>query len=212
MNHCLRCVVAVFFAGTAALAHAGTDDAWYGGIGAGVFEPKESPGQLTNGDGEGALMFDLGYRKSRYLRFELDATFAEQDVDTPAGVTAGLFSAVRPRSDLTTVGLGGLVKVGYPVGPIEPYAGLGAGIYFSQLTVSGSLLGESKTHEEDDTGLGQQLLAGMDVHMNDHLSIGAEFRRVYLKAGFGALTNGKVDVGGDSVLLTVRWTPGEARH
>ena len=209
MNHCLRYFIAVFLAGVAALAHAGTDDTWYGGIGAGLFEPKEAPGQLTNGDGEGALMFDLGYRKSRYLRFEMDATFTGQDVDTPAGVAAGLFSTVRPRSDLTTVGLGAVVKLGYPFGWIEPYAGLGAGVYFSQLTVSGSLLGVSETHEEDDTNLGQQLLAGIDVHMNDHLAIGAEFRRVYLKASFGALTNGKVDVGGDSVLLTVRWTPGE---
>lgn len=212
VHHCLRFIIAVLLTGVAAIAQAGQNAGWYGGIGAGQFEPKDSPGRLTHGEGEGALMLDLGYRKSRYLRFELDAPFTEQDVDTPAGVSAGIFSTVRPRSDLSTVGVGGVVKFGYPYGRIEPYAGVGAGIYFSQLTVSGTLLGASATHEEEDTNLGEQLLAGLDIHMTDHWSVGAEFRRVYLKANFGELTNGKADIGGGTVLLTLRWLPDNAKR
>ena len=178
---------------------------WYVSGGAGAFKPQSAAGQLENRDGDYSLMLNVGYRYSRYLSFEFDIWAFEQDVDTPATVGPPLFGTLDARGDLSGGSLGAVVKLGWPIGRFEPYVGVGGGVYFSTLRLTGSLFGLPATREEDDTSLGTQWLAGADLMLSRQWSVGFEFRRTFLKASFGDLTSGEVEIGGDSLMLTARW-------
>ncbi len=201
----LLCAALLSLAMAAAPASAADTVPLYVSVGVGSFDPEGSSALATNRDGDFAIAAALGYQRSRYLSLELDVIYLEQEFDTPPGIPSGGFVTVDERADLTVSGMAAVVKLGHPIGPLRPYVGLGAGIYISQLTVFGTVFGLPAWHEEDDTHVGYQWLAGVSLPVGERWSIGAEFRRTELRADFGALTGGKLDTGGDSLLLTVRW-------
>jgi hypothetical protein len=178
---------------------------WYASVGAGTFDPEPTPGQLENKDGDYSFMMNLGYRYSRYLRLEFDLWAYEQDVDTPPTVAPPLLGTVDPRADIAGGGLSAVAKLGLPIEPFEPYVGAGAGVFFSTMRVTGTVIGLPAQREEDDTGIGSQLLAGVDLALSRQWSAGIEYRRVFLKASFADLTPGEVDIGGIGWMLTARW-------
>jgi hypothetical protein len=86
------------------------------------------------------------------------------------------------------------------------YAGGGIGMFWSDLTITGSIFGFPATRTETDMSLGQQLIAGGELAISKESRLGVEFRKVFLKANFGELTNGSVDVGGRYLALAYRRT------
>ena len=95
-----------------------------------------------------------------------------------------------------------------PMDRIEPYVGAGGGVFYSTLNVTGNLLGTTANLDETDTSLGSVLLAGVNYQMWQNWALGVEYRRVSVKANFGSVIPGDVEVGGNSVMATLRWSPG----
>jgi opacity protein-like surface antigen len=100
-----------------------------------------------------------------------------------------------------------VAKIGVPIGRFDPYVGAGLGLYRSTLSIDGTIFGVPTTQEETDTAIGEQLLAGIDVWFTERWALGFEYRGLFLKASFGSVTNGEVDVRGSSLIgaLRYRW-------
>ena len=80
------------------------------------------------------------------------------------------------------------------------------GIFFSEAYLSGTMMGLPASMKQDDSALGTTVLAGLDVRLAENWSLGAEYRKIFLKSNFGVLSyHEDVDVGGDSLMLVVRW-------
>jgi opacity protein-like surface antigen len=176
---------------------------WYLSGGLGGFAEESNP-QLANQDGDFGLTISGGYRLSPYVALEADALLTHQDFDTPATIPAPFLGTVDSRADLYTNGIGVLVKFILPLNRLELYAGAGLGAYVTTLRVEGTVLGVPAELEDDDTDVGYQVLAGADLFVSRYVSVGLEYRRFKLDANFGALVPGKLDVGGDLFLATVR--------
>lgn len=190
----------------------GDAGAWSFGLGVGGFDPVDGTGQLKNQSGQYALTLDATFRYTEYVSFGFDIFANEQRFDTPSAITAPLFGTVDGRSRISGGGLNAVAKLGLPLGRLEPYVGAAVGLYFNSMVVTGSIFGLPARAEEQDSGLGEQLLAGFNYRVADSWSLGVEYRHTYLKADFGQLTGGEVDVGGDSIMATVRFgSPSQAR-
>jgi opacity protein-like surface antigen len=210
MKNGAKVVLAVIFGLLSSGAWAQPETAkkpWSFGFGAGSFVPQDGTGQLRNQSGQYSLAFDASFRRSRYLSFGFDIFANDQRIDTPSTVTAPIFGTVDDRAHIAGGGFSAVAKLGLPVGRLEPYVGAGIGLYFNSMIVTGSVLGLPARAEEKDTGIGEQLLAGMSFRTSDEWLLGFEYRRTFLKAEFGPLTHGEVDLGGNSYLLTMRWSP-----
>jgi opacity protein-like surface antigen len=190
---------------TLAQQEAGAAKPWSFGIGLGGFDPDDGSGQLKNQSGQYSLFLDVAYRYSENVRFAFDMFADEQRFDTPATVIAPFLGTLDGRARVSGGGFNAVAKFGMPMGRFEPYVGAAVGLYFNSMIVTGSVLGLPARAEEDDSGIGEQLLAGVNVRVSGNWSLGFEFRRTFLKADFGPLTDGEVDIGGDSYLLTARF-------
>lgn len=183
---------------------------WSFGFAIGGFDAEDSTGKLQNQSGQYSLMFDAAYRYSEYLSFGFDTFASEQRFDTLPS-TYALLGNVDGRSTIFVGGVNAVAKFGIPMGWVEPYVGAAIGLYFSTVLVTGSLVGNLEA-EEEDWGPAEQLMAGLNFRVSERWSLGVEYRHTYLKADFGQLTGGEVDVGGDSIMATVRLgSPGQAR-
>jgi opacity protein-like surface antigen len=180
---------------------------WSFGFGIGTFDPRDDTGRLKNQSGQYSLTFDASYRRSNYLSFGFDIFANDQRIDTPPTVTAPFLGTVDGRANIAGGGINAVAKLCFQVGRIEPYVGAVVGVYFNSMIVTGTVLGLPARAEEKDTGLGEQLLAGVNVRVSDTWLLGFEYRRTFLRADFGRLSSGEVDLGGNSYLLTMRWSP-----
>jgi outer membrane protein W len=185
-----------------------TSSPWSFGIGVGGFDPDDGAGRLKNQSGQYALALDANYRYSNYLSFAFDIFASEQRFDTPPTVTAPFFGTVDGRARISGGGFNAVAKFGIPVGRMEPYVGAALGLYFNSMIVTGSVLGLPARAEVHDSGLGEQLLAGVNFRIADYWALGVEYRRTFLKADFGSLSDGEVDIGGNSVMATLRFGAG----
>lgn len=167
---------------------------WYGGGGLGGFS-EESNSELRNQDGRYGNFISGGYRLGSWIALEADGLVALQKVDAPSTI-----SAPTSRTELTTAGIGGIVKFILPLDRVEIYAGGGLGVYTSQIRTE-TAIGDI---ERDDTDIGYQALVGLDVFVSRRISVGLEYRKFKLDANFGPTIPGKLDVGGDFFLATVR--------
>ena len=178
---------------------------WVVSVGLGSFDPDRE-GRLQSRSGQYAVTFDVSRQFNRYFALAFDIWAAGQRYDTPATVMPPFLGTVDGRAELNTGGMSVIGKLGYPLGSIEPYAGAGIGYFLTEAYVSGSALGLPAEYREDDWELGKTLLAGIDARIGDNWSLGIQYRKMYLKGNFGALSYyEKVDVGGDSWMLLVRW-------
>jgi opacity protein-like surface antigen len=183
------------------------DQKWYGGFGAGGFSPKDNSGILQEQSGQYTLSFQIGYRYSENISFELDTVAHDQRVDTPASITPPFLGTVDGRTHIYGGGFSGVVKFSVPLGHLVPYIGGGVGMYFATMNVTGTVLGLETSAEANETVPFEQVLAGADYWFSDRWALGIEYRRAFIEANFGGFTNGDVQLGGDSVLLTVKFSP-----
>ena len=151
---------------------------WYVSGAAGAFN-KETNSQLVNQDGQFGLAIGAGYRLKPHVALEIDGLFASQRVD-PAWVSGN----ADGRTNL--YGIGGLAKLILPLDRVELYAGAGLGLYSTTLW--------------NDVGF--QAMAGLNLFVSRHVSVGIEYRRLKLDVFLGALVP-DFDMGGDFFFATV---------
>ena len=166
---------------------------WYLGGGFGGFR-VEGNSQIVNPDGQFGLAFSGGYRLSRNIALEIDALFSHQEFDTPPSAGGSR------KSDLSTNGVGGVVKFILPLDRVELFVGGGLGLYTSRVQIDGTNL----EADENDSDVGYQLLLGADFFVSRGISVGVEYRKFKLDADFGNTLPGKIDTGGDFLFATVR--------
>jgi opacity protein-like surface antigen len=176
---------------------------WYIGGGIGGYS-EEDNSQLANHDSGAALFFSGGYRLSPHVAVEADFLGWTQDFSTPASIAPGILSSAEARTDLTTGGLGGVIKFYLPVGIVDLYGGGGLGVYASNLFVDGTGSASGAQINETDTDWGYQLLLGADVYVARKITVGLEYRWLNLDANFEPAIAGKLDVGGQFFLMNVR--------
>ena len=171
----------------------------YVSFGVGSYSPDRDP-QLADENGKYALAFTLGSRYSRHVAWEIELSQDYYSVNTPPGFAPGSLFGSAGRADLTKLGLGGNVRLIYPLGRFEPYIGGGAGLYWTEIDASTFFT----TVKRRDTGPGLLLLAGAEYVFGERgHSLGIQYRKLNLSASFGAGI-GDVDVGGSHLLLTYR--------
>jgi outer membrane protein W len=188
-------------------ADPGTIGPWYFSAGLGGYWPTSSD-QLKNQSGQYSIMIGGGYRVSKYLSIDVDVWGGEQRVDVPASVLPPLLGTADSRSTISTSAISVVAKFGWPIDRFEPYVGAGGGVFYSRIYVTGSALGGASTAlEETDTNWGGLLLGGVNYRLSQNWAVGAEVRRVTVKANFGSVIPGDVEVGGNSVMATLRWSP-----
>jgi hypothetical protein len=178
--------------------------------------PDANPGQLENGrvGSIPAVGVGLGHRYSPNFALELEANVFENKYDAP--LTLPPPPAGATVNDWVTVGGFGVVanvRLIAPLNWVEGYVGAGAGMYFTDFLSEGESGGEPIWLEARDTSFGYQLLAGADFPIGrwvwagvlDSASLGIEYRDLKLTSDFGYVTGGKVDIGGRSLLVTLRF-------
>ena len=185
------------FAGHAA-AQAGENRAghWYIGGGLGGFSEEDNP-QITGQDAEFGSFFSGGYRASPNVAVEATAMSWTQDFATPIGTLPGQ----DPRTDLSSFGIGALVKFILPLDSVDLFAGVGLGLYATNLHVEG---GGGTEIDETDTDLGLQAVLGADVFILRNISVGLEYRWMKLNANFEPVIADELDIGGHFFFATVR--------
>jgi opacity protein-like surface antigen len=152
---------------------------WYLSGAGGSFK-QDTDADIGKYHGQYGLAIGAGYRLRPHLGLEIDGLFASQRFEIDSAVIS-----TDAHANLT--GIGGLVKLILPLDRVELYVGGGVGIY-------------STTFWSD---VGFQGVAGLDLFLSRHLSVGVEYRRLKLDAFVGALVPG-FDLGGDFVFATVR--------
>jgi opacity protein-like surface antigen len=167
---------------------------WYLGGGAGGYW-EESNSQLRDHSGQFGGFFSGGYRAHPNIALELDGLSSHQRFDTPPSV-----SSSEGRSQLTTSGVGGVVKFILPLDRIELYAGGGIGVYNTMLRVNDNQF----KSEDSDTDVGYQGLVGADYFVTRNFSVGLEYRKFKLDAKLDQTIPGKIDAGGDFLFVTFR--------
>jgi len=176
---------------------------WYLSGAVGAFN-EETNSQLVNQDGRFGVAIAGGYRLTPHVAIEIDGLFASQRIDTPATIPASALGSANSRADLSSGGIGGLVKLILPLDRVELFIGGGLGIYTTTLLVEGTLLGAHTELTENDTSVGYQAVAGADFLFSRRISVGLEYRRLRLDASIGALIPGNLEMGGDFLFATVR--------
>lgn len=172
---------------------------------AGNYDADDNAGQLDDERGQFGLSGGLGWRlrPAFALDFEIGLYAAEFDAP-PVG---GLFVTISDVYDLETTVILGTARIELPVGRVRPFAGAGAGLFLTELKRPASFLGvPGFAAREKDAVPGLSLNAGLALVLTPEASITFEYRRMYVSADFGGLTDGDVDVGGALVLAGFRYT------
>lgn len=165
---------------------------------AGRFSPANNS-QFTNPRGTFGAAVGGGGRFSPRLSWDVDLSFSRFSVDLPAGFSG------TPRATVETWGLGGIIKATLPLGPFEPYAGAGAGVYSSTLTARRpTSLTTNEDVKRNDEQIGVLFVAGIDLRTSPKGAIGFQWRKLDTKMQFAPEVAGKVNVGGSFGLLHLR--------
>lgn len=152
---------------------------WYLSGAGGGFK-QDTASTVVDYHGQYGLAIGAGYRLRPHLGLEIDGLFASQRVEIDTSV-------VSTDGSANLTGVGGLVKLILPLDRVELYVGGGLGIYSTTLW--------------SDVGL--QAVAGLDLFLSRHLSLGVEYRRLKLDTFLGALVP-DFDLGGNFVFATVK--------
>ena len=197
---CFACLLPGIAAGQAGERQAGR---WYIGGGLGGFA-EEDNAQISGQDPEFSAFFSGGFRASPYVAIEATAMNWYQDFSTPASISPGVLPTADARTDLTTFGVGALVKFIVPLESVDFFAGAGLGVYTTNLNVKGTSGGASVEIDENDTDLGIQAVLGVDVFVSNRISLGLEYRWLKLDATFQPFIADDLDVGGQFFFATIR--------
>ncbi len=152
----------------------------------GVFSPQHSDidGFKTGFAGEIALgrrflpnvaaELGVGHYRSHY-----EQTF----YDPTTGMTQGV------KGDLSVTPLTATAKVILPAGALEPYALVGAGLYMADLSAEASGF-VSGSGSDSDTTFGYHLGAGASLAVSGAVSVGLEFRYLWVTPKFAGQSVG----------------------
>lgn len=174
---------------------------WY--ISAGDFKADETPAQLENEGSSFGLSVGAGLRPWRYVALEGEIAMLTAKYDAPPlSVSPG--GSIDARMRVTSAGLVGNAKIFYDFARGRVYAGAGLGVFGAEAEITGTVFGFPAVRVEDDTVMGYRLLVGGDLAVARSSYIGFEYRRHYLEADFGELSQGKVDIGGDYLGVNFR--------
>jgi hypothetical protein len=155
----------------------------------GGFEPERSD-PASRGGGY-VLGMSVEQRRPSGLRLAFEATYFGASYLTPAGLTCGLLCTVHHRMSLTVLGFGAGIGHGFRLGAADLYAGVGLGLYFSEMTATATTFGLPAENDEHDTGVGADFRAGVAFDLGNKHGLGIEYRRLSLRAKFGARSNGR---------------------
>jgi opacity protein-like surface antigen len=169
----------------------------------GDFTGKETAGQLEDEGSSLGGVVGLGIRYRRHLNLEIEIPWYTSKYNTPP-LTPPFLGSIDARMRLTSAGIAGNAKAVYDFPKGAVYAGAGLGIFWSDIEVTGTIVGFPASRTETDTSFGSQVIAGGEIAVGKASRIGLEYRRVRLQANFGDLSGGNVDIGGRYVALTFR--------
>lgn len=175
---------------------------WSAGIGG--FSGENNPGKLNNQSSEYFAFGGFGWRPHPNFVLEAELPFFGQRYDTPANIVAPPAGTVDGRVTINTFGLalGGRFIV--PLGRVELSVGGGGGVYRSRFRATGTSFGLPAELTRDDNGTGAHVKAGLDFYLTRNVSLGVEYRRLWLESDFGSVSRGSVDLGGNFYYVTVR--------
>ena len=176
---------------------------FYGSAALGGFFENSNSGHFNNEQGKFAGYVGVGWRYLPNISLEAELIGYSQEVDTPSGYTPGNGS-VDNRASGTVVGIVPQIKYVIPVNTVDLFVGGGIGIYSATGTVTGKSNNSDFRAEETDAAIGAQIVGGADFKFAQRYSLGFEARHTWFKANLGNFSNGKVDLGGDQVLLAFR--------
>jgi opacity protein-like surface antigen len=159
------------------------------------------------------LMAGGGYRFSQNLAAELNLLVAFRTLDTPqtARPPAGTYAPGTLDSTIWTAGIAATLKYRFIAGRTAPYIGGGVGYYSSNFVTTSEATG--CVNHCDDTGprvearsndFGAHVVAGADYHFSAKDVLAVELRYLKLKADFGAIAPGDMDVGGTFLWMGYR--------
>jgi hypothetical protein len=176
---------------------------FYGSAALGGFFENSNSGHFSNEQGKFAGYLGFGWRYLPNLSLEAELIGYSQDIDTPGGFSPANGSVDR-RASVFVAGLVPQIKYIIPVNTIDFFVGGGIGLYSATGVVTGKANGADYRAEENDASVGAQIVGGADFKFSERYSLGLEARRVWFKANLGNFSNGKVDLGGDQVLMSFR--------
>jgi len=146
-----------------------------------------------------------GYRLSPSLAAELNILLAFRTLDTPqtARPPAGTYASGTLDSSMWTSGIAATIKYRFTVDRIAPYIGGGVGYYSTKFLTTSEATG--CVNHCGDTGprvdarsndVGAHVVGGADYHFTAKDVLAVEIRYLKLKADFGDIVPGDVNVGG----------------
>lgn len=174
---------------------------WYAS--AGNFKGEETTGQLEGAGSGYGLVVGFGVPQNRYVAVEGEVAVYSNKYNTPP-LTAPFGGSIDTRMRVTSSGFVGNAKALYDFSRGAVYAGAGFGIFWSDLTISGTIFGLPASNTETDMAFGYQLIGGGEVAVGKASRLGVEYRRVFLNGNFGEFTAGDVSIGGRYVAVTYR--------
>jgi opacity protein-like surface antigen len=154
---------------------------------------------LDHASGRYAWAVAIGGRRSPHWAWEVEYLEIEQRADTPPGLRGSSpFVGTAPQADISSAGVAGNVRFIYPLGSFAPYAGAGIGYFRTELTSLQTVAFFPFPSEvkRSDSGIGTQLLVGVQYQSAARTLWGFQYRRLDLAAKFGPDVPGTVKVGG----------------
>jgi opacity protein-like surface antigen len=171
----------------------------------GSFSPEKDR-QLGDENGKLTLGLGFGSRYSPHIAWEIEIPFHYRSANAP-DLSSIFLTLTSGRADISTFGLAGNVRLIYPGDRFEPYLGGGFGLYYTNLEVTRFVVGFPGSFRTSDINVGLQMLAGVDYFYGEKgRSVGLQYRKLKLDANFGPEVPGSVKVGGDALLLNLRWS------
>jgi len=173
----------------------------YGG--AGYFWPVSSAGRLPGAQGGLALTLGATWRPLRWLGLDaqaqnLSSSYSSALAQLPAGYVEG---SSQLQANQTLLAL--LVRLGWPVGIVEPWVGGGPVLDFGLLSwPAASSTGLPTTISSTAFAVGATASAGVDVAVSRYVLLGARWSWLWCQMDFGSLSQGAASLGGQSLFVT----------
>jgi len=174
------------------------------GISYGNFVAAENA-KLSGQDPGGAINVGIDYRFHPRFAIGVDFESHGQQAKRPEGMRAPFLGTIDDHMNINTASMAFQGIYSVPIWRTRLHLGAGAGLYRTQLTIDGTLLGIPGTYvDETENSLGTHLFARWDLRLKKDWWLGAEHRRIDASADFGRWAGGEIDVGGVVNMITLR--------
>lgn len=167
----------------------------------GDFAAETTVNELENPGSDFGFGLGMLLEHSRYFDWGPDVVFIYRRYDTPPAVTGGAFTVISDDMGLSTLGLALHGRFSHVAGPVQLYAGAGAGLYISKLTLSASTLGFIGTYEVQSNDMGFSYFYGLGLKLSNANYLGIEYRYLALDASLTPVTTSTVKIGGELVVF-----------